>query len=62
VAVREIRIVGSRCGPFESALRLLEKRLVDVESLIEARFSLDLALEAMQFASERGALKVLLDF
>lgn len=62
VAVREIRVIGSRCGPFDAALRLLEQRLVDVESLVESRFPLDEALEAMRFASQRGALKVLLDF
>ena len=62
VAVREIRIIGSRCGPFESALRLLERHLVDVESLIEARFPLHSALDAMRTAGERGTLKILLDF
>jgi len=62
IAVREIRIVGSRCGPFDAALRLLERGLVDVESLIEARYSFDDALQAMEHAQQRGALKVLLDF
>lgn len=62
VAVREIRIVGSRCGPFDAALRLLRNGLVDVESLIDARYPFDAALEAVEHAAQPGMLKVLLDF
>lgn len=62
VAVDEIRVIGSRCGPFEAALRLLASGLVDVEALIEARYPFADALQAMQHAEARGALKVLLDF
>jgi threonine dehydrogenase-like Zn-dependent dehydrogenase len=61
VAVREIRVVGSRCGPFPAALRLLENGLVDVHSLIDARYPFDRALEAINHAAQPGALKVLLD-
>lgn len=32
--VKEIALTGSRCGPLAAALRLLERRLVDVEPLI----------------------------
>ncbi len=62
VAVREIRVIGSRCGPFDAALRLLEAGLVDVKSLIEARYNLDEALMAVEHAGQKGVLKVLLDF
>jgi threonine dehydrogenase-like Zn-dependent dehydrogenase len=62
VAVREVRVVGSRCGPFPAALRLLGNQLVDVESLIDARYSLADALSAMSRARQAGVLKVLLDF
>ncbi len=61
VAVREIRVVGSRCGPFPAALRLLERKLVDVEGLIDARYPLAAALEAFQRAQQPGILKVLMD-
>lgn len=60
VAVRELRVVGSRCGPFPAGLRLLEQGLVDVQSLIEARYSLDDVLEGFAHAGRKGALKVLL--
>jgi len=61
IAVDEIRVVGSRCGPFDAALRLLAAGLVDVEGLIEARYPLDAGLEAVECAAERGMLKVLLE-
>lgn len=62
VVVDEIRLVGSRCGPFDAALRLLKENLVDVLSLVEARYTFDQALAAMEHAARPGALKVLLDF
>lgn len=62
VAVREIRVVGSRCGPFDAALRLLKNGLVDVKPLIEGRYSIDDGLLALQQASQPGALKILFDF
>ena len=62
VAVDEIRVVGSRCGPFEAALRLLKHHLVDVESLIERHFPLSGGLAAFEYAAQSGMLKVLLDF
>lgn len=61
VAVNEIRLIGSRCGPFDAALRLLEHGLVDVESMIDARYPLEDGVAAMERAMEPGALKVLLD-
>jgi threonine dehydrogenase-like Zn-dependent dehydrogenase len=59
VVVDEVQIVGSRCGPFPAALRLLVQGLVDVTSLIEAEYPLDEALAAFEHAGRRGALKVL---
>jgi threonine dehydrogenase-like Zn-dependent dehydrogenase len=46
--VDEITIVGSRCGPFAPALELLERGEVDPVPLIEARYPLARALEAME--------------
>jgi threonine dehydrogenase-like Zn-dependent dehydrogenase len=59
LAVNEIRVIGSRCGPFPAALRLLAEGLVDVTPLIEARYPLDGALAAFEHAARRGTLKVL---
>lgn len=60
IAVNEIRVIGSRCGPFPTALRLLEQKLVDVCPLIEARYALDGAAAAIEHAARPGVLKVLL--
>jgi threonine dehydrogenase-like Zn-dependent dehydrogenase len=59
LAVDEIQVIGSRCGPFAAALRLLSQRLVDVAPLVEAEYPLDQALAAFEHAGRRGALKVL---
>jgi 2-desacetyl-2-hydroxyethyl bacteriochlorophyllide A dehydrogenase len=58
--VDEITIVGSRCGPFAPALRLLESREVDTTALVGKCLPLSEALEAMELAGQPGMLKVLL--
>lgn len=60
LVVDEVTVVGSRCGPFPAALRLLEQRLVDVEPLIHATYSLSDGLAAFEQAVAPGVLKVLL--
>ncbi|MEO5888468.1 MAG: alcohol dehydrogenase catalytic domain-containing protein [Anaerolineales bacterium] len=61
VVVDEIHIIGSRCGPFEPALRLMEARQVDPTVLISAEFKLIDALKAFEHAAEPGVLKVLVE-
>ncbi len=61
IAVNEVKVVGSRCGPFDSALRVLAAGLIDVMSLIDARYSLDDGLAAFEHATQPGVLKVLLE-
>jgi threonine dehydrogenase-like Zn-dependent dehydrogenase len=60
IVVDEINIVGSRCGPFAPALRLLESRQVDPTVLIAAEYHLDEGLKAFERAAGAGVLKVLL--
>jgi threonine dehydrogenase-like Zn-dependent dehydrogenase len=60
LAVDEITLVGSRCGPFSPALDLIEKKLIDPTILIESRYPLDNALDAFKKAAQPGVLKVLL--
>ena len=60
LVVKEITIVGSRCGPFEPALRMLASGDVDPIPLIVAKFRLDDALEAFDTAAKPGAFKVLI--
>src|SRR5579862_1122702 len=60
VIVNEITLAGSRCGRFEPALRLLQRKLVDVESLISEILPLKDAPLAFRRAATPGVLKVLL--
>jgi threonine dehydrogenase-like Zn-dependent dehydrogenase len=60
IVVNEISVIGSRCGRFETALRLLESGGVDVESLIAREYPLAEGVEAMAEAQRPGTLKVLL--
>jgi alcohol dehydrogenase len=60
IVVDEIKLVGSRCGPFAPALRLLEKKLVDPTLLIDKYFSLSEGSQAFEFVARRGVFKVLL--
>ena len=59
LVVDEVTLVGSRCGPFGPALRLLAMGLVDVKSLVAGVYPLDQAVTAFTHATTRGALKVL---
>ncbi len=61
LVIHEITLVGSRCGPFRPALQALEKGVVDVRSLVSARFPLARAKEAIAAAGKGGVLKVLID-
>jgi len=61
VVVDEINIIGSRCGPFEPALHLMESKQVDPTVLIAAEFKLKDALKAFEHSAEPGVLKVLID-
>jgi threonine dehydrogenase-like Zn-dependent dehydrogenase len=58
--VNEVTLVGSRCGRFEPALRLLASKKIDVAGLIADEFPLDRASEAFARAATKGVLKVLL--
>jgi threonine dehydrogenase-like Zn-dependent dehydrogenase len=57
--VNEITLIGSRCGRFEPALRLLRAGKINVAAMISARLPLAEAPRAFELAAH-GALKVLL--
>lgn len=60
IVVNEIRVQGSRCGPFEPALRALCQKRIEVLPLISARYAFEDAVEAFHQAEQKGMLKVLL--
>jgi threonine dehydrogenase-like Zn-dependent dehydrogenase len=61
IVVDEVRLVGSRCGRFAPALRLLGTGALDLEPLIARHFPLAEGAAAVQAASAPGTLKVLLE-
>src|SRR5215472_7249202 len=60
IVVKEINVVGSRCGPFAKAIALLRSGKVDPRPLITRTFHLADAAEAIAFAQRSGVIKVLL--
>lgn len=60
VVVNEVRILGSRCGRFQPAIELLERRSIEVASLISETFQFDDALRALESAAKPSSLKVLI--
>jgi threonine dehydrogenase-like Zn-dependent dehydrogenase len=60
LVVGELRVIGSRCGPFEPALRLLSRGVIEVASMIEAEYSLEDGVKAFEHAARPGARKILL--
>ncbi len=62
IVIDEITVLGSRCGQFGPALRLLESGKINFTPLISARYRADDAIEAFEKNKERETLKVLLEF
>ena len=60
IVVKELTVIGSRCGPFPRALELLQSGRVDPRPLISRVFPLEEAAAAVRFAQQPGVMKVLL--
>jgi threonine dehydrogenase-like Zn-dependent dehydrogenase len=60
IVVKELTVIGSRCGPFAPALALLRSGQVDPKPLISRAFDLRDAADAIRYAQEPGMMKVLL--
>ena len=61
IAVDEITVVGSRCGPFETAIGLLEKRKVVTEPFLTAIYPFEKWETALRRARRKDSFKILLD-
>ena len=59
IVVDEITIVGSRCGQFAPALRMLEQKRIDVKPLISDIFDIDASIAAFERNKEKSSVKVL---
>lgn len=60
IVIDEVRVIGSRCGPFPPAIAALRDRTIDVRPLIDATFPLNRAEDAFRAATAKGARKVLM--
>lgn len=60
IVVKEITVVGSRCGPFPRALAFLRSPKFNLHPLISRVFPLSDAPQAIGFAQKPGVMKVLL--
>ena len=69
IVIDELSVVGSRCGPIDVALKLLEKNSVEasqnggipplrMEKYITKTFPLSQAREALEFAALKTTMKV----
>lgn len=58
--INEVRVIGSRCGPFRPAIEALALGTVDVEPLISHVFPLNEIDNAIEAARDPDCLKVLL--
>ena len=61
VVIHELRLVDSRCGDLGRAIAALQAGRIDPRPLVEARYPLVGAQQALAHAGRRGALKVLID-
>jgi threonine dehydrogenase-like Zn-dependent dehydrogenase len=61
IVVKEITVIGSRCGPFDKAIAFLRAGKIDPRLLITRVFPLRKAHEAIAFAQQPGVMKVLLN-
>jgi threonine dehydrogenase-like Zn-dependent dehydrogenase len=62
IVIDEITVLGSRCGQFPPALRLLQSGKVDFSPLISGVYPIDDAIEAFEKNKQKDTLKVLLKF
>ena len=62
IVIDEITVLGSRCGQFGPALRLLQSCRVDFSPLISGIYKVDDAIEAFEKNKQKDTIKILLDF
>jgi alcohol dehydrogenase len=60
IVVKEVTVIGSRCGPFRPALELLRAGRVNPRPLISSVFDMRDAAEAIRYAQKPSVMKILL--
>ena len=60
IVINEITVLGSRCGQFSPALRLLKNNRIDFSQFISGIYSIDDAISAFEANKLKESLKVLI--
>ncbi len=58
LVVKEVSLIGSRCGPFDKAIDAISNGIVEVTPLITSKFTLDKVREAFEASLKRDQVKV----
>lgn len=61
LVVKEVAVIGSRCGRFEDALRLMEAGKLDLSGLVSEVLPLERGVDGFALAVTPGVIKVLLE-
>ena len=60
IVIDEITVLGSRCGQFGPAIRLLENNRIDFKPFISKTYPIDQALEAFEANKSKESVKILI--
>ncbi len=60
LVIKEVSLIGSRCGPFRTALAALQEGGLSITPLISHVFPLAEGVKAFKYAAKRTSLKVIL--
>lgn len=60
IVIDEITVLGSRCGQFAPALRLLKNKRIDFKPFISNIYSVDDAIEAFEANKSKESIKILI--
>lgn len=60
IVIDEITVLGSRCGQFGPAIRLLKNHRIDFKPFITKTYSIDEAIEAFEANKSKESLKILI--
>lgn len=62
IVINEITVLGSRCGQFAPALRLLKNNRIDFTPFISKTYGIDDAIQGFEANKEKDSIKILIKF